>query len=94
MVAKRKRGKIKEKAVKNSKISPEKNLSKKIRLVLTSLISSLIVFAFAWIGYNYLFLQNLLIGNFFFILSYVSGYISVAFFMALIILVLLKVFRK
>jgi len=71
-----------------------KFISKKIKLILTSLIVSLVLFAFSWVCYEYVFLDNLLMGNFFFILSVVSRYLSVAFFIALLVFMILRAFRR
>jgi len=68
--------------------------SAKIKLTLTFLLATLILFVGAWIGYAYLFPSNELLGTFFLILTYLSGSLSLAFLIALLMFLVLKVFRK
>ena len=75
-------------------LTPEKVVSKKIKLALTSLVFSLIIFAGSWLGYEYFILDNGFFGNFFFMLAYLSGFLSLAFFIALLVFLVLKAFRK
>jgi len=80
--------------IKGASISPAKFISKKIKLTLTSLVFSLIIFACSWLGYSYFFLDTGFFGSFFFILAYLSGFLSLAFFIALLVFLVLKAFRK
>jgi len=99
-MASKKRGKksssrkSQKRKVKTSSISQSKIVSKKIKLTLTSLVFSLIIFAGSWLGYEYFILDTGFFGNFFFILSYISGFLSVAFFIALLVFLVLKAFKK
>ena len=79
---------------KGASISPAKVVSRKIKLTLTSLVFSLIIFAGSWLGYSYFFLDEGFFGGFFFILVLLSGFLSLAFFIALLVFLVLKVFRK
>ncbi|MFH1365435.1 MAG: hypothetical protein ABIH28_02540 [archaeon] len=80
--------------VKRANVVAEKFISKKIKLTLTSLVFSLIVFAGSWVGYEYFFLENTFLGDFFFTLTLLSKYLSLAFFIALLVFLVLKAFRR
>jgi len=90
MVVRKKRRKVAPKRA----VSSKKFFSGKIKLTLTSLLTSLIVFAASWIGYEYLFLNSTFFGSLFFILVYISGFLSLAFFMVLLLFLVWKIFRK
>jgi hypothetical protein len=69
-------------------------VSKKMKIALISLIFSLIVFSGSWIGYQYFLLTSEFFGNFCFILAYLSGFLALAFFIALITFMILRAFKK
>jgi hypothetical protein len=94
-MAKKKRGKkARSKKAKIAPVVQQKFISRKIRLTLTSLLFTLVIFVGSWIGYEYLFLNSEFFGNFFFVLAYLSGFLSVAFFIALLVFLVLKAFRR
>jgi len=94
MVAKKRGKRARSKRVKKKTISQEKFISKKIKLTLTCLFFTLIVFAGSWIGYEYLFSNSQFFGSFFFVLVYLSGFLSLAFLIALLVFIVLKAFKK
>jgi len=99
MALKRKVKKSNSKRIQKSRlnktiVSPAKFISKKLKITLTSFIFSLIIFASSWIGYEYFILDTGFFGNFFFILVLLSGFLSLAFFIALLIFLILKAFKK
>ncbi len=98
-MVKRKAKKSGSKKIQKSKsktpiLSVEKFVSKKIKITLTCLISSLIIFLASQIGYQYFFPDGTILGNLFLILVYLSGFVSVAFFIALLVFMILKIFKK
>lgn len=93
MATKRAKKKLRKRNVKLN--VPEKNLtSKKIRVALTSLIFSLIVFAGSWIGYGYFSTNSWFFENFCFVLAYISGFLALAFLIALLVFMAFEAFRK
>lgn len=93
MVARKRAKRAKRRKAEKSSAGSEKFISRKIKLTLTSLIFSLIIFVGSWVGYD-LFLGSEFFESFLFILTYVSGFLSLAFFIALLIFIVLKTFRK
>lgn len=74
---------------------PKENLtSKKIKIALISLIFSLIVFAGSWIGYEYFSVNSWFFENFCFVLAYISGFLALAFLIALLVFMAFEAFRK
>ncbi len=87
---------VKRKVSKNARRtqSSANPMPKKIKVTLNSLLISLVLFIVSWIGYEYLFLNSVFVGNLFFILEYIFGFLSLAFFIALLVLLALKTFKK
>jgi hypothetical protein len=94
MVLKKRAKKSRRNKAERASISPAKFISRKLKLTLTSLVFSLIIFAGSWLGYKYFFLDAGFFESFFFILALISGFLALAFFIALLVFLVLKAFRK
>jgi lipid-A-disaccharide synthase-like uncharacterized protein len=94
-MAKKRRGKkSRSKNSRNKSVISEGFISKKIKATLVSLLFSLIIFVGSWVLSDYFYLENEFVGNLFWTLALISGALSLAFFIALLVVLVLKAFRK
>jgi hypothetical protein len=94
-MAKKKRGKKSvPKRAKNKAVVSEGFISRKIKSALVSLLFALIIFAGSLVLSDYFYLENEFVGNLFWTLTLISGALSLAFFIALLVILVLKAFRR